>query len=99
MRRIFRRALALSIAFALVASAAAWRECTALQAATVAVASSHASHAAHHHASVDDGENAYHAMHHERRTGDPAAPAADDHGCMKCCTMCAVANALLPDAN
>ena len=30
---------------------------------------------------------------------EPATPAADDHGCMKCCAMCTVANALPPAAD
>jgi methylaspartate ammonia-lyase len=55
MRRTFRRAVALTIAFALVASAATWRECTAVQLAAAGMANrEHAFHAAHHHGG--DGE-------------------------------------------
>ena len=38
-------------------------------------------------------------MHASPRTADPGPPAADDHGCMKCCSMCTVANAVMPVAN
>jgi len=38
-------------------------------------------------------------MHAQHGTDDPAPPAADDHGCMKCCSMCTVANAVVPAAN
>src|SRR5438046_2371246 len=98
MRRIFRRALAVTIAFALVASAAAWRQCTALQLAVSAASIEYVSHAAHQHTIVAEHEqNDHRAVHHRHAAADPATPpVADDHGCMKCCTICAVANAVLP---
>jgi hypothetical protein len=85
-----------TLAFALVASAAAWRQCTALQLAAM-TSIGHGSHAAHDHAgTAAHGEHDHHAMHHQDAADEPAAPEADDHGCMKCCTMCTVANALPP---
>lgn len=86
--------------FALVASAAAWRQCAALQiAAAGAVNLEQGVHAAHRHAdATDHGEVNHHAMHHQHAADDPAAPAADDHDCMKCCTICTVANAVVPAA-
>ena len=52
-----------------------------------------AAHPDHHmHAEAAAGD--HHAMHHEH-----APPAhTDDHGCAKCCSMCTVANAMLPAA-
>jgi|GEM_PF-5066523 len=98
MRRAFRHALVLIIVFALVASAAAWRQCTALQLAAAAAANvEHDHHNLKHRADVAGHD--HHAMHHHKAADDPATPAADDHGCMKCCSMCIVANALLPAAN
>jgi hypothetical protein len=38
-------------------------------------------------------------MHAQHGAADPGPPAADDHGCMKCCSMCTVANAVLPAAD
>jgi hypothetical protein len=38
-------------------------------------------------------------MHVQHGADDSAPPSADDHGCMKCCAMCTVANALPPAAN
>jgi hypothetical protein len=90
MRRTVRHLLVLTLAFALVASAAAWRQCAALQMAAADAANSE--HAPGH------GEHDHHAM-HQHAADEPAAPAADDHGCMKCCTMCTVATATLPTAN
>ena len=99
MRSCFRHVLALTVAFALVASAAAWRQCTGLQMAAAAASVDHSSHAmAHHTDAVGHGEHGHHKMRHNA-ADDPALPAADDHGCMKCCAMCTVANALLPAAN
>lgn len=100
MRRVFRHVLVSTIAFALVASAAAWRQCTALQLASAAMAGmAHGLHAPNHHAdAAGHGEHDHHAMHHQHAADEPSAPAADDHGCMKCCAMCTVANALLPAA-
>jgi hypothetical protein len=92
--------LALTVAFALVASAAAWRQCTGLQLAAPAAATlASDSHAmAHHPDAAGHGQHEHHQM-HQNVADDPAPPAADDHGCMKCCAMCTVANALLPAAN
>jgi hypothetical protein len=53
----------------------------------------------HHAAAAGHGEHDHHKMHHQNAADGPATPAADDHGCMKCCAMCTVANALLPAAN
>jgi hypothetical protein len=101
MRSCFRHVLALTVAFALVASAAAWRQCTGLQLAAAAAANIEpVPHAMAHHAdAAGHGEHDRHKMHHQNAADDPIAPAADDHGCMKCCAMCTVANALLPAAN
>src|SRR4051794_33747422 len=96
MRRGFRHVLVLIVAFSFVASAAAWRQCTALQLAAAAAASTeNGSLAARHHADASDhGEHDHHAMHAQHGTDDSAPPSADDHGCMKCCAMCTVADAL-----
>src|SRR5438045_1751510 len=100
MRRIFRHALIGTLVIALVASAAAWRQCTALQLAAANAANmEHTSHAAHHHGDIaNHGQSDHHAMHLQPAPDDSGAPAADDHGCMKCCTMCTVANAVVPAA-
>jgi len=92
MVRAFRHALALIIAVSLVAGTAAWRPCMAMQIAAaaaehLAVSSPHMD--AHHH----DGHD-HLAMHHEPSSDAPAAPASDDHGCLKCCAMCTVATVL-----
>jgi hypothetical protein len=94
MRRIVRHVMVFALALALVANAAAWRQCAALQIATANRANiEHVSHGAHHHAGpAGHGENDHHAMHHRHAVDDPATPAADDHDCMKCCTMCTMAN-------
>jgi hypothetical protein len=103
MRRVFRHIVVLTVAFALVASAAAWQQCTALQLAAAAVAGiEHGSRAASHHdQAASHGEHDHHAMHaqHQQGTDDQVPSAADDHGCMKCCSMCTVANAVLPVAD
>ena len=101
MRHVLRHLLVLTVAFALVASAAAWRQCTGLQLAAAAAANSeHSSRVAYHHAqTAGHGEHDHHAMHAQHGMADPGPPVADDHGCMKCCAMCTVANALLPAAN
>ena len=100
MRSVVRHIFVLTVAFALVASAAAWRQCTGLQlAAAVAAGSEHGSHVADHLSQIGHGEHDHHAMQAQRGTDDPVSPAADDHGCMKCCSMCMVANAVLPAAN
>jgi hypothetical protein len=101
MRRVFHHVLVLTVAFALVARAAAWRQCTGLQlAAAIAAGSEHGSPVAgHHDQAVGHGEHAHHAMHAQYGMEDPNPPAADDHGCMKCCSMCTVANAVVPAAD
>jgi hypothetical protein len=103
MRRVFRHVLIMTIAFALVASAAAWRQCTGLQLAAAAVASIEPAHSPGHHAqSVSHGVHDHQGMHHQHvadNSAVPGIPATDDHGCMKCCAMCTVATALLPAAN
>ena len=93
MRRVFHHAVVLIAVFALVASAAAWRQCAGLQ---MAVAAGHAQQHQHTAQSLDGHDHA--AMHHHDANdpASPAAPAMDDHGCQKCCSMCMVANALLP---
>jgi hypothetical protein len=101
MRCVFRYLLVLTVAFSLVASAAAWRQCTGLQLAAAALASiEHGSRVANHHdQAASHGGHDHHAMHAPQGTDDPASPAADDHGCMKCCSMCTVANAVMPAAD
>lgn len=97
----------MTVAFALVASAAAWRQCSALQMAAAAVSIERGSHGADRHGQATSyGEHDHHAMHQQHVADDLAAdvtksapPVADDHGCMKCCSMCTVANALLPAAD
>jgi hypothetical protein len=94
MRRVFHHAVVLIAVFALVASAAAWRQCTGLQMAVAA-----ADHVQHPHMTQSPSGHDHAAMHHQHGADDPAPPAApvmDDHGCQKCCSMCMVANALLP---
>jgi hypothetical protein len=101
MRCVFHHVLVLTVAFALVASAAAWRQCTGLQlAAVIAAGSAHGSPVAgHHDQAAGHGEHDHHAMHAQHGMADPGPPVADDHGCMKCCSMCTVANAVLPAAD
>jgi len=101
MRHVLRHVLVLTVTFALVASAAAWRQCTGLQLAAAAAANSeHSSRIADHHAqTASHGEHDHHAMHAQHGMADPDPPVADDHGCMKCCSMCTVANAVLPAAD
>jgi uncharacterized protein involved in copper resistance len=99
MCRVLRHLWVLTLAVSLISSAAAWRQCTGLQLVTAAAASEHGSHATGHHAdAAGHGEHDHHAMHHNVQD-DPATPAADDHGCMKCCAMCTVAIALPPAAD
>ena|ERR1043166_6012585 len=99
MRRVFRQGLVLIVAFALVASAAAWRQCTGLQMAAAAGVAHGSSAAGHHDHGAGHGEHDHHAMHAQHGTADPGPPTADDHGCMKCCSMCTAANAVVPVAN
>jgi hypothetical protein len=89
MRQVFRRALAFAVAFALIASAGAWRQCTALQLVAAATAPAY-------HAPMAAGHDHHAMMHQQNAAHEPAAPADTDHGCMKCCSMCTVANAMLP---
>lgn len=97
MCRVFRRVLVLALAFALVASGTAWRQCTSLQLAAAA-SIGHGSHLLSHHAqTASHGEHDRQTM-HQHVADDSTTPAtpADDHGCLKCCAMCTVANALAP---
>jgi hypothetical protein len=92
MWRIARRFLVWSVAFALVASAGTWSQCTAMQRAAAGIG---AGEHEHHHAASGGGAAAghHHGMHHEQA---PAAPPAGDNGCLKCCSMCMAANTTLP---
>ena len=92
MRRVFHHAVVLIAVFALVASAAAWRQCAGLQMAAAAAEQQP------QHMVQNAGGHDHAAMHHHDANdpASPAAPAMDDHGCQKCCSMCMVANALLP---
>src|SRR3954470_6698525 len=99
MRRVFRHVLVLIVTLALVASAAAWRQCTGLQLAAAAGVEYGLSAAGHRDHGASHGEHDHHAMHAQHGTADPGPPAADDHGCMKCCSMCTVANAVMPAAD
>src|SRR6188508_2775754 len=95
MRRVFHHAVVLIAVFALVASAASWRQCSGLQMIAGASHDQH-SHMAHNASGHDHA-----ATHHQHSADDtalPVAPAMDDHGCQKCCSMCTVASALLPVA-
>ena len=75
MRHVFRYVMVLTVSFALVASAAAWRQCTGLQlAAAVAAASGNGDHAAIHRADAGHGEHDHHAMHAQHGTADPVRP-------------------------
>src|SRR5437762_1778472 len=98
MRRVVRHIFVLTVAFALVASAAAWRQCTGLQlASAIAAGSEHGSPVAGHHDQAAGHD--HHAMHAQHGMADPGPPVADDRGCMKCCSMCTVANAVMPAAD
>jgi hypothetical protein len=93
MRRAVRHMLVWIVALSLVASAAAWTPCTAMQLAAAGIESS--GHPADHHASADS-----HAMHghHAMPEDAPASPPIGDPVCMTCYTMCMLANATLPAA-
>jgi hypothetical protein len=96
MRRVFHHAVVLIAVLALVASAAAWRQCSGLQMAAAA-----AKHVQPPHVAQSPSGHDHATMHHQHGAdgpAQPAAPATDDHGCQKCCSMCMVANALLPAA-
>src|SRR3954467_4158838 len=97
MRCVFHHVLVLPVAVALVASATAWRQCTGLQLPAPAIGGSeHISHVANHHDQASGhGEHDHHPMHPQHGAADPGPPAADDHGCMKWCSMCTVAGAVL----
>ena len=91
MRRVFHHAVVVIAVFALLASAAAWRQCASLQiAAAAAEQHPHMTQmpSGHHHAAMH--------QHGADHAGSPVAPVMDDHGCQKCCSMCMVASALLP---
>ena len=98
MRRVFRHVAVLTLAFALVASAAAWRQCTGLQLITAAASGiAHGPNATdHQEQTAGHGAHDHHAMHGQHASDDPVSPTSDDHGCMKCCAMCTVANVLPP---
>ena len=99
MPRWLHQSLVLTIAFALVASTVAWRQCTAMQfAAAMSAAAAPADHAhdMNDHGSHDHGSHHRLAMPQDRASAEPAVPTADDHGCLKCCSMCTVANMTLP---
>jgi hypothetical protein len=64
----------------------------------MAAAASTGTLGSHHDLAGGHGEHDHHAMHTQHGTADPGPPAADDHGCMKCCSMCTVANAVMPAA-
>jgi hypothetical protein len=96
MRRVVRHILAVFLAFALVASAAAWPQCMAVQLAGTAAAS-HA-HSAHRTDVQTAGlhDHSHHNLQHQQdedSTATPAAPDADGHGCMKSCAMCTATTA------
>jgi hypothetical protein len=57
-------------------------------------------HVQHQHVAQSLGGHDHTAIHHQHGAEDasPPAPAMDDHGCQKCCSMCMVATALLPAA-
>jgi|SRR6188508_2059544 hypothetical protein len=100
MRRVFHHAVVLIAVLALVASAAAWRQCVGLQMAAAAVEHAQHQHMHQHMAQSPSGHD-HATMHHQHGAdgpAQPATPATDDHGCQKCCSMCMVANALLPAA-
>jgi hypothetical protein len=93
MLRTVRLMLVWVMALSLVASAAAWTPCTAMQLAAAGIASS--GHPADHHASADG-----HAMHDHHATPEdtPASTPTGDPVCTTCCAMCMLANATLPAA-
>jgi hypothetical protein len=95
MSRLFHRALVLAISLALIASAAAWRDCKAFQAlAAATVASTHHAHMADAHAAHDHG-----AMMHHHASADPdAAPAGTDRDCTMCWALAAAATLTPPIA-
>jgi hypothetical protein len=88
MRGFLRQVFVIATALAFVASGAAWRHCLAAQAALASVASSHG-HDSHH---TQHGE--HHAEH--SATHDADLPAADDHTCGKCCSICTVTGVSAP---
>jgi hypothetical protein len=94
MRRIAHCLLSWVMAFSLVASAAAWNQCTAMQlgAANAASYAHQAAPAKHDHALHDHASQDHHAA----QDNTPAAPAFGDPICMTCCAMCVLASATLP---
>jgi hypothetical protein len=100
MRRVFHTVLVLIVTLALVASATAWRQCTGLQlAAAISVERSPSATGHRENRGAAHGEHDHHTMHAQHGTANPSPPATDDHGCMKCCSMCTAANAVVPAAN
>jgi len=98
MRCVFRHGLVLLIALALVASGATSRLCVAMQwTAAAAAVAEHSPHVTGHAAdAAGHAGHDHHAIHHQHGANEPAPPPDDDHGCMKCCSMCAAAHATLP---
>jgi hypothetical protein len=87
MRRIFRHILVWAVAVALVAGGAAWQPC--LQLANAAAGPDHRA-SSHHNPTAAVTPHDHHAIHHDHGA-PPPPPTADDHACMKCCAMCAMA--------
>ena|SRR6187551_1694962 len=83
MARAFRHGLIWSLVVALV-TAGAWRPCAVPQMASQALAANHHEHATHDVAHSGTGH-----QHHQPAADNNAMPIADDHGCIKCCAMCA----------
>ena len=99
MRRAVRHALVVVLAFALVASAAAWPQCMAVQFSGAAAGSQpHRAHPADvQTAGLHD--HSHHGVQHQQdedRAGTPATPGGDGYGCMKSCAMCTATTAALP---
>lgn len=90
MRDLLRRAFVIATAVAFVISGAAWRHCLAAPPAPVAVASSHGHDVSHH--AQHGGHDAHHGEHAaiNDATIDADLPAADDHACGKCCSICTI---------
>jgi hypothetical protein len=93
-----RRALALTIALALVASGTAWRQCMAMNLASGPAAGASQS-------APDEQAHGHHAVHdqdaaHGHQTADlPTDPTTNEHACLKCCSACTFASALPPFAD
>jgi hypothetical protein len=96
MRDCIRPALAMVLAFALVVSAAAWPQCMAVQLAGAAAASHAHSVQRTDVQAAGLHDHSHHGLQQEDRTATPAAPGADNHGCMKSCAMCTATAAAVP---